>query len=135
MTDLIPDNHNDPPSFSSPPILLDSPQPSLHSDWVPPEQEEGWVLRYAIHAAGKVFYCAMAFDQLLICIISLQIIDKSFFYINMWLYSFVLKLLPCVVLTIITAYLIQALYKVRFIYLIYLKVTMFNIHKSEALVA
>ena len=31
----------------------------------------------------------------------------------MWLYSFILKLVPCVVLTILTACLIRALYKVR----------------------
>jgi hypothetical protein len=31
----------------------------------------------------------------------------------MWLYSFVLKLLPCAVLTILTTCLIQALYKVE----------------------
>ena len=42
-----------------------------------------------------------------------QIIDTSLFSLNMWLYSFILKLLPCGVLTILTACLIQALYKVR----------------------
>ena len=33
----------------------------------------------------------------------------------MWLYSFILKLFPCLVLTILTACLIQALYKVSHI--------------------
>ena len=31
----------------------------------------------------------------------------------MWLYSFVLKLLPCAVLTVFTGSLIQAMYQVR----------------------
>ena len=35
------------------------------------------------------------------------------FSLNMWFYSFFLKLLPCVVLTIFTASLIHALYQVR----------------------
>merc|ERR1712202_36797 len=43
----------------------------------------------------------------------LQIINESLFSLNMWLYSFILKLLPCVVLTILTACLIRALYKVE----------------------
>ena len=45
----------------------------------------------------------------------LQIINESLFSLNMWLYSFILKLLPCVVLTILTACLIRALYKVTII--------------------
>ena len=36
----------------------------------------------------------------------------SVFSLNMWLYSFFLKLLPCLVLTILTTCLIRALYKV-----------------------
>ena len=36
----------------------------------------------------------------------------SLFSLNMWLYSFFLKLLPCLVLTTLTACLIRALYEV-----------------------
>ena len=35
------------------------------------------------------------------------------FVMNMWLYGFFLKLLPCVVLTVFTACLIHAMYQVR----------------------
>ena len=31
--------------------------------------------------------------------------------VNMWLYSFVLKVVPCFVLTVFTGFLIRALYK------------------------
>ena len=48
----------------------------------------------------------------ILCLSFLQIINKWVFSLNMWLYSFCLKLLPCLVLTILTACLIRALYKV-----------------------
>ena len=49
--------------------------------------------------------------------LSIQISDFNgsdwLFVMNMWLYGFFLKLLPCVVLTLFTACLIHAMYQVR----------------------
>ena len=42
-----------------------------------------------------------------------QVFNESLFSLNMWLYSFFLKLLPCLVLTVLTACLIRELYKVK----------------------
>ena len=38
-----------------------------------------------------------------------------FFSLNLWLYSFFLKLIPCLVLTVFTASLIRAMYQVLYI--------------------
>ncbi len=37
--------------------------------------------------------------------------DRLLFRMNIWLYAFILKLIPCIVLTVITGILIRALYK------------------------
>ncbi|XP_040573094.1 G-protein coupled receptor dmsr-1 [Lepeophtheirus salmonis] len=39
--------------------------------------------------------------------------NKLLYRINIWLYTFILKLIPCIILTIITGWLIKALYKVE----------------------
>ncbi len=38
-------------------------------------------------------------------------IEKFLYRMNIWLYSVILKLVPCIVLTVITGFLIRALYK------------------------
>ena len=63
--------------------------------------------------AGFYFIIKFALLESKNSYIFLQIINQSIFSLNMWLYSFILKLVPCVVLTILTACLIKALYKVR----------------------
>ena len=105
-------------SLVSPPLHPDSSKPSLHTDWVQAGEEEGWILCNAVHASGNIFFYgrSLYYNFLLFsCVIYiyLQIINQSIFSLNMWLYSFILKLVPCVVLTILTACLIKALYKVR----------------------
>ena len=40
-----------------------------------------------------------------------QMYNRLLFRTNIWLYSFILKLVPCIALTIITGFLIRALYK------------------------
>ena len=40
-------------------------------------------------------------------------VSELLFSLNMWFYSFLLKLLPCVVLTVFTGWLIHAMYQVR----------------------
>ena len=60
-----------------------------------------------------IIECALLQSRNSYSYIFLQIINQSIFSLNMWLYSFILKLVPCVVLTILTACLIRALYKVR----------------------
>ena len=42
----------------------------------------------------------------------LQVVNLTLFNLNIWFYSFVLKLLPCLILTILTAFLITELLKV-----------------------
>ena len=39
--------------------------------------------------------------------------QETFFQLNLWLYGFMLKLVPCLVLTVFTASLIRAMYQVR----------------------
>jgi hypothetical protein len=36
--------------------------------------------------------------------------DELLYYINFWIYGIIIKLLPCVVLTVISCWLIKALY-------------------------
>ena len=37
--------------------------------------------------------------------------DRMLYYINIWIYGIIIKLLPCAVLTVISCWLIKALYK------------------------
>jgi thiol:disulfide interchange protein len=37
--------------------------------------------------------------------------DELLYYVNFWIYGIIIKLLPCVVLTVISCWLIKALYK------------------------
>ena len=39
--------------------------------------------------------------------------QESFFQLNLWLYGFMLKLVPCLVLTVFTASLIRAMTQVQ----------------------
>jgi hypothetical protein len=37
--------------------------------------------------------------------------DELLYYVNFWIYGIIIKLLPCVILTVISCWLIKALYK------------------------
>jgi hypothetical protein len=39
--------------------------------------------------------------------------DELLYYVNFWIYGVIIKLLPCAVLTVISCWLIKALYKVN----------------------